>query len=80
MSTHTCPITGCTAQISTARLMCLPHWRQVPDDLKTAVNRAWRAYQRAPLGEGGKVRRTYYQVRGDALKAVNAQVPPQVAA
>lgn len=80
MSTHTCPVTGCTAEIITARLMCLPHWSQVPDDLKSAVNRAWGAYAREPLGDAGKIQRRYYQVRGDAIRAVNDQIPQQVRA
>lgn len=79
-TTYICPIDGCTAEISTSRLMCLRHWNRVPKDLRSAVNHTWAAYLRDPRGEGGKVVRRYRQVRTDAIAAVNAQIPPQVAA
>ncbi len=43
IQTHTCAVAGCTTEISTALLMCTPHWYRVPRTLKNRVNRAWMA-------------------------------------
>lgn len=36
-----CPIPGCTASAQPGELLCTPHWRQVPEDLKKQVWRTW---------------------------------------
>jgi hypothetical protein len=42
-STHQCPVGGCRTQVRADRLMCVPHWRQVPKPLRDAVWATWRS-------------------------------------
>lgn len=36
----------CSRRVSPGRLMCLPHWRRVPDGLRKRVNGALQRYWR----------------------------------
>jgi hypothetical protein len=38
-----CRVPGCFNTIRPSMLMCLPHWKRVPEDLRRAVYRTWRA-------------------------------------
>ena len=38
---HQCPIGDCTWLLPAAKLMCLDHWRRVPEPLKRAVYAAY---------------------------------------
>jgi hypothetical protein len=44
---HPCAAPGCDKVVSDALLMCLPHWRRVPELQQHAVWRTWRALQRS---------------------------------
>jgi len=39
---HLCPAAGCHRHVSPDRLMCRPHWYQVPRPLRDAVWATWR--------------------------------------
>jgi len=39
---RTCPIPGCGAGLRSGHLMCLRHWRMVPQPKQREVNRTWR--------------------------------------
>lgn len=41
-SPHPCPIPPCDVQVPYGRLMCKPHWYQVPKPLRDAVWATWR--------------------------------------
>jgi hypothetical protein len=43
MSEHHCHARGCKTAVAPNLLMCLPHWRLVPQELKRAV---WATYRR----------------------------------
>jgi hypothetical protein len=40
---HLCPVGGCRAKVRRDRLMCAPHWYQVPRPLRDAVWAAWQS-------------------------------------
>lgn len=40
---HLCPASGCRRPVSPDRLMCRPHWYQVPKPLRDAVWATWRS-------------------------------------
>jgi len=40
-ATHKCPGPGCEEQIARSRLMCGPHWGEVPRPLQAEVYAAW---------------------------------------
>jgi hypothetical protein len=40
---HLCPAAGCRQPVSPDRLMCRPHWYQVPKPLRDAVWVTWRS-------------------------------------
>ena len=40
---HLCPAAGCRQHVSADRLMCRPHWYQVPKPLRDAVWATWRS-------------------------------------
>lgn len=42
-SDHQCPVGICRVQVPAARLMCAPHWYQVPRPLRDAVWASWRS-------------------------------------
>lgn len=38
-----CPITGCSEQIDSSRLMCRQHWYQVPKPLRDRIWSTWHS-------------------------------------
>lgn len=62
-----CP-TGCGEQTPKGKLMCGKCWREVPDDLRRKVYRAWRAWSN-DLGNHEKSQ-AYRAVRDAAIAAV----------
>lgn len=38
---HKCPVPGCQRQVPAERLMCPPHWAQVPAPLQRTIYRLW---------------------------------------
>jgi len=40
-ATHKCPGPGCEEQIAVGKLMCGPHWDEVPAPLQAEVYAAW---------------------------------------
>ena len=67
---HYCMATVCKAEISKALLMCPRHWSMVPNAMKNAVNRTWRAW-RFNLLSPEKVRE-YQAARREAIAIVDA--------
>jgi hypothetical protein len=63
--THECAADGCKDRLPHSMLMCRKHWRLVPSELQQAV---WRAYERAPGGNGRAVPTEKY------VRAVQAAV------
>jgi len=51
MSTHQCPIPGCTWQVPDDRLMCLNHWRLVPAFTQRQVTVAWNAVRSSKIAQ-----------------------------
>ncbi len=41
-----CPRAGCTKRISGDLFACSSHWYSLPPEIRDAIWRAWRAYQR----------------------------------
>ena len=63
MSTHPCPVPGCTATLPFRILMCRAHWRQVPRALQLRVYATWNDAH--PTSD-------YLAVRQEAIDAVVA--------
>jgi hypothetical protein len=40
---HRCPVTRCPVRVAPDRLMCRPHWYQVPKPMRDAVWATWRS-------------------------------------
>lgn len=40
-----CAAEGCAANVPAGKLMCLPHWRSVPGEIRAEVNSAWNAHR-----------------------------------
>jgi hypothetical protein len=40
---HECPVRACPARVAPDKLMCRPHWYQVPRPLRDAVWATWRS-------------------------------------
>ena len=57
----------CDVRVAREKLMCLPHWRQVPAPLQTRVYEAWRAYVR---GRTRELVRALFTVQTEATAAV----------
>lgn len=72
MSTHRCPVKGCTVMVYETMLMCRTHWPEVPQDLQRAVYRTWRARLR-----GGSVSE-HQQACEDAQAAVEGREPERL--
>lgn len=43
--TRGCAVPSCEERIPTSRLMCSPHWEQVPAELRRRVTAAWRIWK-----------------------------------
>jgi len=77
MTTHQCPIPGCTAQIPNSRLMCLHHWHLVPKKLQKGVNSNWREFLKLQQPTRKlAARKLYLESRDAALQAVISTVSP----
>lgn len=48
MPKHKCPVKSCTALVHHKRLMCFPHWSQVPLELQRGVH---QAFLTGPVGK-----------------------------
>lgn len=72
----TCPIPGCTATPRAGELLCGPHWRQVPSELKGEIWTAWRALR---YGRDQRIRAEalprYRAARSAAIAAVSSSGP-----
>lgn len=66
-----CAATGCPASVPAGKLMCLPHWRSVPADIRAELNSSWNAHRtnmgrlfhdpdRRPTPEQTRASRTRY--------------------
>jgi len=44
---HLCPVGGCQQDVRADRLMCRPHWYQVPKPLRDTVWATWRSGEAA---------------------------------
>lgn len=63
MSAHNCPIPGCLKVVpSSDILMCLKHWRKVPEEIR---KRVWRTWRRGPPEQ-------YLEARKAAIDAASA--------
>jgi hypothetical protein len=60
-----CRVRGCRARIGRDRLMCRPHWYQVPKPLRDQVWAAWRSGAGAATSE-------YRQAAAQAITAAQA--------
>lgn len=76
MPRRDCPVDDCTVQIPNSMLMCKTHWGSLPQDLKTAVNRAWRARQAAR--SSGRAMRDHMQACEDAIAHVEGREPEEL--
>jgi len=60
-----CRIPGCRAPVGRRRLMCRPHWYQVPKHLRDLIWAAWRS-------GAGVLDPAYRQAVAEALAAIQA--------
>lgn len=67
---HACAAEACDKQIAAHLLMCLPHWRMVPNALQRQVRRAFKAWSYAPLEGSIALRNEYRAAVRDAITAV----------
>ena len=75
-TTRVCEVPLCGASIPAGKLMCLPHWKEVPRPIRQRINQAWRtvrgrgtrAYRQAALAD-------YRQAVAEAVTAVEANRP-----
>src|ERR1700761_3153447 len=44
---HQCPVGGCQQDVRASRLMCRPHWYQVPKPVRDIVWASWRSGEAA---------------------------------
>ena len=72
--THPCEIPTCHNPVADGKLMCLPHWKQVPSSLQRDVYNTWRAFNATRDVPGRLSRlRIYRAARAAAIKAVVEQ-------
>lgn len=62
---HPCKIPGCPAVVAADRLMCRPHWYQVPRALRDSVWATWRS-------GAGVLSADYREAVRQAVEAVQA--------
>ncbi len=62
---HLCRVPGCRVKVGADRLMCRPHWRQVPKPLRDQIWATWRS-------GAGLATPAYQHAVGDAVSAVTA--------
>ncbi len=63
--TARCRIPGCRGPVGARRLMCRPHWYQVPKQLRDQIWAAWRS-------GAGVLSPAYRQAVGQGVAAVQA--------
>lgn len=66
----------CRKPISAGYLMCFPHWCGVPYAQQQAVNRTWRAFQKA-VGPQARLHAlsTYHKARDAAIASLAPPTP-----
>ena len=73
---HYCQAKSCKVEIPRVVLMCRSHWVLVPNPLKNAVNRTWRALNAAlrstvlTAHDKAQALRDYEATRAEAIHAV----------
>lgn len=76
---HPCAV--CTRLIGTGFLMCVAHWRLVPQGQQHEVNGAWRRYSRLPKDTVAhhalRVRKTYLAASAAAIESARAAIGVQ---
>lgn len=65
--THCCAADRCYIRVPTHLLMCTPHWRAVPRDIKSAVLRHYRRGQTALTAS-----RDYLEAMAAAVEALRS--------
>lgn len=74
MMAKKCAAPGCSVTIANSLLMCVDHWRRVPDEIQKKVYDRARDLQKAdPRGGATQFRKTldeYYSVVKEAVEAV----------
>lgn len=75
-SGHTlpCPVPPCDARRQPGKLMCLQHWRCVPQDIQGDVWRTWRALQHVANPANVDA---YRAARDQAINAVTGEHSPR---
>lgn len=71
LNRHKCRVPGCTQMVRPDRLMCRPHWHQVPRPLQEIIWATWRS-------GAGVFDPEYRAAVRDAVAAVQAQESPAV--
>lgn len=72
-NTHPCAV--CTRRILKGQLMCLPHWKLVPQEQQRAVLRTWGAFSRAKSATRAlEHRKDYLTARDAAVATVQAAI------
>lgn len=66
---HTCAVTDCKVEIARGFLMCGKHWKLLPHQLQSLVNRTYWGWQ-----NGGKLS-CYLKARREAIAAVQSMRP-----
>jgi len=80
---HYCQAKSCTLEIPRVVLMCRPHWAMVPNPLKNAVNRTWRALNVAlrstvlTAHDKAQALRDYEAARAEAISAIAVLEEPE---
>lgn len=70
--THKCPCLGCTKQIEMWRLVCLDHYRLIPDALRDGLSKQWqycKAQRLRSSEELVSMQRACIAAANDALRA-----------
>jgi hypothetical protein len=71
---HHCHAEGCALEVPPELLMCAPHWRLVPRELKEAVRAAYRPGQ----CDDKRPSREWLEAAKAAIAAVAALAPPDL--
>ena len=59
---HDCPVNGCNIPLPWGFLMCRPHWRSLPCEIRYDVTWAWNKGK--PVG-------VYRSIRDNAIRIAN---------
>ena len=77
MPKHTCAV--CEREIGLDYLMCLTHWRQVPQPIARRVWSTWRSWQSCdhlPLRMRQQRHDAYLKARQEAIDSINTGAQP----